>query len=98
MELTNQHADGTFLNRFALNGQISALGWLQAEGFPSFRLFQQLRMAKNMFQLAQKLSYNDDVLRYGSGTDPSLTIGRRTTTDLMVHPETPAFLRQGGGV
>jgi hypothetical protein len=72
MEFRNQHADGTFLNRFALTGRISALGWIRAQGWPSFRLLRQLRMAKNMFHLAQKLFYKDHVLQYGPGTDPSL--------------------------
>lgn len=72
MELNNVDANGNNMNRFALGGRISALGWLQACGIPTFRLLRQMRMATDMFGLAQKLFYADHIIGYGPGSDPSL--------------------------
>jgi hypothetical protein len=72
MELQNQDAKQNWVNRFALAGRISALAWLQAAGIPTFRLLQQLRMCKGMFDLANKLFYTDyDKMPYGAWSDPS---------------------------
>lgn len=72
MELKNMDANGNAMNRFALSGSVSALGWLQALGIPTFRLLRQMRMANNMFGLARQLFYEDHPIDYGPGSDPSL--------------------------
>jgi hypothetical protein len=80
MELMNVDANGNNMNRFALAGRISALGWLQATGLPTFRLLYQMRMANDMFGLAQELFYGDHRIAYGPGSDPSLeshVVGRQ---------------------
>lgn len=43
--------DGNHLNRFAKIGAISALLFLQAAGFPVYRLTTQLRMGKGLFDM-----------------------------------------------
>ncbi|KAB5549643.1 P-loop containing nucleoside triphosphate hydrolase protein [Coniochaeta sp. 2T2.1] len=72
MELHNKDAQDNAKNRLALAGTYSGLAWLQALGIPTFRCLKQMRMATNMFGLAQKLFYADHPIAYGSGTDPSL--------------------------
>jgi hypothetical protein len=72
MELQNSDVNGNYANRFGLAGRVSGLAWLQGLGIPTFRLLQQMRMANDMFGLAQKLFYNDHQLGYGPGSDPSL--------------------------
>ncbi|KAI8712839.1 AAA-12 domain-containing protein [Fusarium sp. LHS14.1] len=62
----NQEPVG-FLNRFAMDGKISALQYLQGNGIPVYRLKTQLRMAKGVFDMAANVIYPDVPLDY----DPS---------------------------
>ena len=48
-----------FLNRVALSVKTSALGFLQASGFPTYRLKTQLQMCRGMFGDAAELVYKD---------------------------------------
>ncbi len=67
MELIEKDAEGNSLNRFASNGRTSALGFLQASGFPTYRLKTQLRMCRGMFDHAAELVYKELGRRqYGS--------------------------------
>lgn len=62
---TKDDADN-FLNRHASDGKISGLEWLKLQGFPTFRLRIQLRMARGMFAIVQKHIYKDVALAYAA--------------------------------
>ncbi|PNP83871.1 hypothetical protein FNYG_02559 [Fusarium nygamai] len=51
-------------NRFAGDGQLSGLEFLQASGLPVFRLDIQVRMAKGMYDLAAQVFYPQLPLEY----------------------------------
>lgn len=53
-----------YYNRFAGDGQLSALKFLQASGFPVLRLDTQFRMAKGMYDLAAQVFYPQVPLQY----------------------------------
>ncbi|EMT60933.1 Regulator of nonsense transcripts 1 like protein [Fusarium odoratissimum] len=48
-----------FINRFGLDGKISALEYLQGSGIPTYRLKMQLRMAQGMFDTVSSVIYPD---------------------------------------
>ncbi|KLU83935.1 hypothetical protein MAPG_02984 [Magnaporthiopsis poae ATCC 64411] len=48
---------GEYLNRFAFNGEISALAFLSGTGMPTWRQRRQFRMAEGMFELSKTLFY-----------------------------------------
>ncbi|KAF9774577.1 hypothetical protein IL306_007409 [Fusarium sp. DS 682] len=58
-------AADNLLNRFAADGAVSPLAFLQASGIPVFRLKTQLRMAQGMFDLVAKAVYHDVPFGYG---------------------------------
>ncbi|KAM0496632.1 hypothetical protein ACHAP8_007209 [Fusarium lateritium] len=58
-----------FINRFALDAQISALEYLQASGIPTYRLKTQLRMAKGMFDNISDIIYPEVPFMYGDSRD-----------------------------
>ncbi|KAF5249312.1 hypothetical protein FANTH_5393 [Fusarium anthophilum] len=53
-----------YYNRFAGDGQLSGLKFLQASGLPVFRLDTQVRMAKGMYDLAAQVFYPQLPLQY----------------------------------
>ncbi|KAG7118005.1 DNA polymerase alpha-associated DNA helicase A like protein [Verticillium longisporum] len=65
-------ADGNLFNRLALDGGISALGFIQASGVPVFRLKCQLRMGKGLFDIIANEIYPDVPFTYGASCDISL--------------------------
>ncbi|KAF4992306.1 hypothetical protein FDECE_13760 [Fusarium decemcellulare] len=60
-----------FVNRFAKDGRVSALGYIQGGGFPVYRLKTQLRMAQGMFDTVARIIYPDVPFTYA----PSRAIG-----------------------
>jgi hypothetical protein len=62
-------SDGNFLNRFAQTGSIPALVFLQATGFPVYRLTTQLRMANGLFDATSRVIYPGVPLVYASSCD-----------------------------
>ncbi|KAF5685137.1 ATP-dependent helicase [Fusarium circinatum] len=69
-----------YYNRFAGDGQLSGLEFLQASGLPVFRLDTQVRMAKGMYDLAAQVFYPQLPLqyhqRYHNTTDQQPDVGR----------------------
>ncbi|KAF5701883.1 hypothetical protein FMUND_13716 [Fusarium mundagurra] len=63
---TSEKEPGTenYYNRFAGDGQLSGLEFLQASGLPVFRLNTQVRMAKGMYDLAAQAFYPQLPLQY----------------------------------
>ncbi|KAF5691881.1 DNA helicase [Fusarium denticulatum] len=53
-----------YYNRFAGDGQLSGLEFLQGSGLPVFRLDTQVRMAKGMYDLAAQVFYPQLPLQY----------------------------------
>ncbi|KAM3447389.1 hypothetical protein MY3296_008784 [Beauveria thailandica] len=73
------NVNGEYRNRFAKYGKISALLKFQAMGMPVYRLNQQLRMAKGMFDIPSKVIYPDVPFTYSRSCDisrPEFKIGR----------------------
>ncbi|KAF5567852.1 DNA helicase [Fusarium napiforme] len=66
IQTTSEKEPGTenYYNRFAGDGQLSGLEFLQASGLPSFRLDTQVRMAKGMYDLAAQVFYPQLPLQY----------------------------------
>nr|RBQ99385.1 hypothetical protein FVER53263_10854 [Fusarium verticillioides] len=66
IQTTSEKEPGTenYYNRFAGDGQISGLEFLQASGLPVFRLDTQVRMAKGMYDLAAQVFYPQLPLQY----------------------------------
>ncbi|KAB5543147.1 AAA domain-containing protein [Coniochaeta sp. 2T2.1] len=56
---------GNLLNRFAADGRVSPLEFLQASGLPCYRLTTQMRMANGMFDWVCDVMYKDLPLQYG---------------------------------
>ncbi|RSL50912.1 hypothetical protein CEP54_011672 [Fusarium duplospermum] len=56
----------SYINRFAKDGKISALQYLQASGLPVYRLKTQLRMAKGMFDMMAGSIYPDIPFEYAA--------------------------------
>ncbi|TPX18980.1 uncharacterized protein E0L32_011373 [Thyridium curvatum] len=70
---------GNAVNRFAKDGKVSALQFLQGVGFPVYRLTTQLRMANGMFDMVSSIIYPEVPLRYDSICDinnPRFAAGR----------------------
>ncbi|KAF5636784.1 uncharacterized protein FTJAE_5980 [Fusarium tjaetaba] len=69
-----------YYNRFAGDGQLSGLEFLQASGLPVFRLDTQVRMAKGMYDLAAQVFYPQLPLQYHQRdhdiTDQQPNVGR----------------------
>lgn len=59
IDMDSKQEPVSFLNRFALDGKISALQYLQSHGLPVYRLKTQLRMAKGLFDTAANIMYPD---------------------------------------
>ncbi len=95
MSLTDKDADGNFLNRLANEGRVSALSFIQASGFPVYRLKTQLRMCRGMFDLAAELVYKDlGGAQYGPGcdiTNPRFAAGQALEKWLQGAYASPAF-------
>ncbi|CAI6027975.1 unnamed protein product [Clonostachys chloroleuca] len=70
--LTDEIADGVCRNRHEHNAKISIMEFLQASGWPVFRMLTQLRMGKGLFTLSQKVIYPDLRADYGPWCDISL--------------------------
>ncbi|KAM5344517.1 hypothetical protein ACJ41O_013053 [Fusarium nematophilum] len=69
----------SFVNRFAIEGRVSALEYLQGEGFPVYRLKTQLRMARGMFDTVASIIYLDVPFDYDPACaieNPEYQIGR----------------------
>ncbi|KAM3460581.1 hypothetical protein NHJ6243_005752 [Beauveria neobassiana] len=83
-------AEGEYRNRFAKYGRVSALLKFQAMGMPMYRLNQQLRMAKGMFDIASAVIYPDVPFTYNASCNisrPEFKIGRDLETYLRkVYP------------
>ncbi|RSM06136.1 hypothetical protein CDV31_009233 [Fusarium ambrosium] len=56
----------SYINRFAKDGKISALQYLQASGLPVYRLKTQLRMAKGTFDMMAGSVYPDIPFEYAA--------------------------------
>ncbi|KAF9772331.1 hypothetical protein IL306_009964 [Fusarium sp. DS 682] len=72
-------ASENYYNRFAKDGQISGLEFLQASGLPVFRLDTQVRTVKGMYDLASEIFYPELPLRYHTSLameDKRLDVGR----------------------
>ncbi|KAM5349632.1 hypothetical protein ACJ41O_006137 [Fusarium nematophilum] len=70
----NDKEKGTdnYVNRLGKDAKISALQFLQATGYPVYRLKVQLRMGQGMFDLVSKVIYPDVPFEYGPSCDASL--------------------------
>ncbi|RKL38840.1 hypothetical protein BFJ72_g6970 [Fusarium proliferatum] len=66
IQTTSEKEPGSenYYNRFAGDGQLSGLEFLQASGLPVFRLDTQVRMAKGMYDLAAQVFYPQLPLQY----------------------------------
>ncbi|OAA39768.1 DNA helicase [Beauveria brongniartii RCEF 3172] len=79
MSSMDKDADGNYRNRFAKYGRVSALLKFQAMGMPMYRLNQQLRMAKGMFDMPSAIIYPDVSFTYSPSCNilrPEFKIGR----------------------
>ncbi|KAM3512749.1 hypothetical protein MY11210_003623 [Beauveria gryllotalpidicola] len=79
MSLMDKDADGNYRNRFAKYGRVSALLKFQAMGMPMYRLNQQLRMAKGIFDMPSAIIYPDVAFTYSPSCNilrPEFKIGR----------------------
>jgi superfamily I DNA and/or RNA helicase len=56
--------EGNYLNRLALKGKISPLGFLKATGWPVYRLRVQLRMGNGLFNIYHQKVYSDLPFHY----------------------------------
>lgn len=66
--------DGAYRNRHGPDARISIMEFLQASGWPIFRLHTQLRMARGLFTLSQEVIYPELRADYGSWCDISLPV------------------------
>ncbi|CAH0027744.1 unnamed protein product [Clonostachys rhizophaga] len=57
--------DGVYRNRHGPDARISIMEFLQASGWPIFRLHTQLRMARGLFALSQEVIYPELRAQYG---------------------------------
>ncbi|KAH7312285.1 P-loop containing nucleoside triphosphate hydrolase protein [Stachybotrys elegans] len=69
MSLNDEEEDGVYRNRHALDLGMSALEFLKSSGWPVYRLTHQLRMASRLFELSNKLFYNNQPHTYGPQAD-----------------------------
>lgn len=77
MTLENKDSDGSYINRLALEGKISALEFFRANGWPVYRLHTQLRMATGLFDTCHREVYSDLPFKYGPGSNiASHSLGR----------------------
>ncbi|KAM0186963.1 hypothetical protein ACHAPI_011470 [Fusarium lateritium] len=65
MTSNEKDAAGNLFNRFAAEGLVSPMAFLQATGVPVYRLKTQLRMADGMFDSISKIIYPDVPFDYG---------------------------------
>ncbi|KAJ4234330.1 hypothetical protein NW759_001320 [Fusarium solani] len=69
-----------YINRLGQDGRISPLAFLEASGWPIFRLRTQLRMPQSLFQLCQQGMYLATPLHYRPNSDfdhPEYELGRK---------------------
>ncbi|CAG9982145.1 unnamed protein product, partial [Clonostachys byssicola] len=66
------YSDGVYRNRHGPDARISIMEFLQASGWPIFRLHTQLRMARGLFTLSQEVIYPELRAQYGVRCDISL--------------------------
>ncbi|KAM5359153.1 hypothetical protein ACJZ2D_014692 [Fusarium nematophilum] len=82
---------GNYINCFARDAKVSALGHFLATGYPAYRLKVQVRMAKGMFDIISKAIYPYVPLEYAPSCDislPQFQLGRDLETFARErHPE-----------
>ncbi|KAF5545727.1 hypothetical protein FMEXI_5911 [Fusarium mexicanum] len=89
-----------YYNRFAGDGQLPGLEFLQASGLPVFRLDTQVRMAKGMYDLAAQVFYPQLPLQYHQPdhniADQQPDIGREL--EAYVRMKYPKLRKPPGGI
>ncbi|KAJ4328076.1 hypothetical protein N0V84_001444 [Fusarium piperis] len=65
-EVKDNEVAASYINRFAKDGKVSALQYMQASGLPVYRLKTQLRMAKGMFDMVAGIIYPDVPFEYAA--------------------------------
>ncbi|KAG4263006.1 hypothetical protein FPRO04_11722 [Fusarium proliferatum] len=102
IQTTSEKEPGSenYYNRFAGDGQLSGLEFLQASGLPVFRLDTQVRMAKGMYDLAAQVFYPQLPLQYHQ-RDHSITnqqpdVGREL--EAYVRMKYPKLRKPLGGI
>ncbi|KAM0249672.1 hypothetical protein ACHAQJ_008969 [Trichoderma viride] len=70
MTLDNKGIEGDYmhLNRLGQDAKISALEFIRASGWPTYRLRTQLRMANGLFDTCHREVYSDLPFTYGPGS------------------------------